>query len=476
MNINQVYNIVNSVASQMYGEKAPVVTNVTGLISLGDSVTSSDSDKDNFLNTLVDRIGRTIISQRAYSSQVRSLINDSFTFGAIMQKIYVEPLKAVESKQWNLQTGASVDQYIIAKPTVKQKLFKDRDTWSVTITIPDMQLQSAFQSASEMAAFIDAIFLAMRNSMEIFLEGMGNLCYANMICARVIHTRLNNGHTAVNLLAEYNTLKGLSLTTNQAMADTDFLKFASMTINLYVKRMANMSRIFNSENYARFTPPERMRVTMLADFTAACTSYLQANTYHDELVALPKYTEVMYWQGIGDAKSGFEYTGTVNLVTADGYTIKQDHVIAMLSDEEAIGLTYDNRRSKSSYNASGEYTNFFEKADMGYFNDYSENAVIFTVGELAVPTLSKLGTTEYTYSLATGTDQTITATLHGTDSITGITRKGKALVKGTDYTESNGVITLKTAYLATISAGETATFDIELETNAILEFYISVTE
>ena len=129
MTVNQIYDIVNSVAAQMYGDKAVQITDVKGLIALGDNVLSSETDKDAFLNTLVDRIGRTIISQRAYSAQVNGLINDAFTFGAIMQKIYVDPIKASESKQWNLSQGGTVDQYIIAKPTVRQKLFKTRNTW-----------------------------------------------------------------------------------------------------------------------------------------------------------------------------------------------------------------------------------------------------------------------------------------------------------------------------------------------------------
>ena len=97
MNVNQVYSIVNNVAAQMYGDTAVRVTDMQGIISLGHDVLSSDTTKDKFLNILVDRIGKTIISQRAYSADVSALINDSFTFGAILQKIYVAPIKASES-------------------------------------------------------------------------------------------------------------------------------------------------------------------------------------------------------------------------------------------------------------------------------------------------------------------------------------------------------------------------------------------
>lgn len=475
MTITQVYQIINNVAAQMYGENAVQVTDLQGLISLGNDVLSSDTSKDNFLDVLVDRIGMTIISQRAYSADVQALINDSFTFGAILQKIYVAPVPAVESSQWDLTSGQSVDQYVITKPTVKQKLFSTRTTWEVDITIPDFQLSTAFTSATEMATFIDAIFLAIRNSQEVFLAGMSEMCYANMIGEQVVNES-TGGASVIDLLAQYNTLMGTTLTTAQALHSMDFLKFASMTINLYVTKMGKMSKLFNAEGYARFTPKDRMRVIMLADFTAACTSYLQSNTYHDELVALPKYTEVSYWQGFGKTV-GFDAASKVAVVTASGHTLIQDNVICILSDEEAIGLTYDNRRSKSAYNSKGEYTNFFEKADMGYFNDLSENCVVFTIGTVATPTTSSVSPIQNSYSKAAAADVDVTLALASGDevSVSGVTVEGTALTSGTDYAITGSQLAIKSAYLTAKTTGAVVAIDVELASHAIMEFYVTIT-
>lgn len=473
MNVKQVYSIINSVSSQMYGDQAVQVTDLQGIVSLGDDVLSSDTTKDTFLNVLVDRIGKTIISQRAYSAEVNALINDAFTFGAILQKLYIAPVKASDSSQWDLESGASVDQYIISKPTVKQKLFNHRSTWEVDITIPDFQLSSAFRSAEEMAAFIDAIFLAIRNSQEVYLAGMSEMCYCNMIGEQVVNTKLNGGATVVDLLSAYNSVMGTELTTAAAMHNTDFLKYASMTINLYLKKMGKMATIFNAERFARFTPKDKCRVIMLADFTSACASYLQSNTYHDELVALPQYTEISYWQGIGQNTS-FADTSKVSVVTASGHTLLQDYVVCMMCDEESIGLTYDNRRSKSAYNSKGEYTNFFEKADMGYFNDLSENCLIFTVGKIATPTVSNVTPLQSTYSVAGGADVEIALSLGTGDTVSSVSVDGTALTVDTDYTKTNTLITVKSTYLAGKTVGSTIAFDVELESGAIMEFYITI--
>lgn len=398
MTINQVYTILNSVIEQMQGESAVAITDLTGIIQLGKTVIADAVTKDNFLATLVDRIGKTIISQRPYSADVLSVLNDSFEYGAVLQKIYVEPMVAETSPQWGLTDGTAVDQYVVAKPTVHQHLFEGINTWQVTVTIPDIQLKSAFTSAEQMAAFIDAIYTAMHNSMEVQLEAMVNLAYCNFIGERMVHTAVSSGHTVVNLLTDYNTMKGFTgdnaasaLSATDAMGSSDFLKFATKTINLYLKNMAKMSTLFNAAGYKRFTLPEYARVTVLSEFASAVTSYLESDTYHNDMVKLPNYIEVPYWQGSGETLS-FDSASLVNIVTASGYDVEQDGVVCLITDKDALGITIQNRRSKSAYNNNGEYTNFFEKADMGYYNDLSENGIVFVISSaIAVPTAHEDG-------------------------------------------------------------------------------------
>lgn len=55
----QIYAIVNEVAQQAMGSKAIAVVDNTGLIALGNTVLGSDTTKNNFINALTDRIGKT---------------------------------------------------------------------------------------------------------------------------------------------------------------------------------------------------------------------------------------------------------------------------------------------------------------------------------------------------------------------------------------------------------------------------------
>lgn len=476
MNVKQVYAILNDVAKSALGNKAINIQSTADIVSLGNEVLNSSSTTDKFLGVLVDRIGRTIVSTRSYSADVKALINDSFTFGAILQKIYVAPIDAEENSNWKQTVGTSIDQYVIKKPEVKQKLFNKISTWEVDVTIPDNTLRSAFTNEVEMATFIDAVFNAVRNSMEMYMEGLANLTYATAIAMRIVDTKLNHGITAVDLLTAYNTMAGTSLTAEKALHSTDFVKYATRVINLTIKHMGSMSTRYNSEGYARFTPVDRMRVLMLADFETSVATYLQADTFHDEYLAIPAHQTVNYW--IGNGKNvDFADTSKISIKTPTGYTVTQGNIVCMLADEESIGITHDNQRQRSVRNEKGEYTNYFFKADMGYFFDPSENLVVFTLGALATPTESSVDPVDAVFSLSDKDDIVFTVTLKNSETISAVKLGSTTLTASTDYTAVGGVVTIdktsSTIYGSAV-AGDVKTIDIVLSTGAILEVNINI--
>lgn len=385
MKVTQIYDFLNSLVDEVLGKTDLAVKNLTDMISMGNEVLSSDKTTDKFVNVLVDRIGKTIISNKPYSASVKKFMVDSFTFGAILQKIYVEPMTSSKSDTWDLQNNNSVDQYVISKPIVKQKLFSGITTWDVKVTIPDVQLRSAFNNETSMATFIDAIFTAMLNSIELRIESMVNMTICNFMANKIAHYKTSVGGSlgVVNLLSDYNTLKGITppLKAEVALRDSDFLKYASDTINKYIKRMERMSTLFNDEEYQRFTTADRLRVILHLDFESAFTTFLESDTFHNELVKLPLHDTVPYWQGSGKDYS-FAESSYIGLTTSDGkYTVEQAGIVGLIADVESIGVTIYDRRTKSAYNAGGEYTNYFNKADIGYYNDMSENGVVFIIAD-----------------------------------------------------------------------------------------------
>ena len=372
--VEQIYTLVNETAKESMGEKAIAVKDVSSLIALGDSVLSSASDTENFLNTLVDRIARTVFSVRRYETDTEGMVRHPFEFGCIVQKIYVDMPEAKQNNSWEIGTEGYTPVFApVIKPTAKQKLFKGITTWEVDVTIPDYMLRTAFLNETSMATFIDAIFTAMDNMITLALENNANLTRASFIARK-----LKGGKPcgAINLLHEYNTLTSASLTVDGAMMNAEFLAWASRAINLWVKRMSKMSVLFNEEGYKRHTPKDKIVVNLLQDFTSACDTFLGANTFHDELVKLPMYDSVAYWQGAGESFD-FNDTSAIKVKIDESNTIEKKGIIGIVYDYEAMGVTLNERRSTSERNNHDEYTNYYNKANIGYFNDMSENGIVF---------------------------------------------------------------------------------------------------
>ena len=381
MKVNDIHALVNQISQMAYGETAVVTNDLTGLIALGNTVLSSNTNKDAFLGAFVDRIGETLINSRKYTRRQKRLLRDTFTMGAILQKLYTAPYKAVTNPKYDLEDGQSVDQYVITKPASKQKLFTDVNNFEIDATLWDTQLESAFTSWEKMAAYVDSVFVAIDNTIEVELEQLENTAVANFIGEKLAYAKQNGGLGVVNCLQQYNSDTGKSLTAAQAWTDLDFWKWFTSKYRKISKQMEKMSMLFNDEGYARHTPSEYQVVEMHVEALEAIGSYLQADTFHNEFTAMPGSEEVIYWQGSGKG-FGRTDTTTIDITTSSGVSVKQDGVIGFIHDVEAIGLMINKPRiTTSPHNGKGEYMNYFYKQELMYFNDMSENGVVFVLSD-----------------------------------------------------------------------------------------------
>lgn len=402
MNATQIYSIVISAVAQARGVNAVTLTDTSDLVSLGKSMFQEGWQND-FLSALTDVIGKTIILNRPYSSRVKGIIKDYFTFGAALRKLDVEPLTAEGDRSWSYDKDVDPDDiggtndgynagiFVIKKPTVTQTLFVNMSVWDFEVTVPDVQLRSAFHSAEEMSAFIDAIMSALNNSITESVDAVARLVYATFAAIRIAETfGTGAGHTlAINLLDDYNNKFHLSppLSADEALGNTDFIKYATNVINLTSKRMEDMSVIYNSQGKKRFTPKENQVLTLNTDFITAYESYLQADTYHNEMVKLGDYEEVNFWQGSGTA---YGDNTDINIITpsfAIGSQTAAEHeviatgVIGMLTDDRAMGVTVYDRYSAVERDNLKRIAQYKEAANIGYYIDRGENGVVFFIAD-----------------------------------------------------------------------------------------------
>lgn len=384
-NVNQIYGLVNDAAKEALGTQAIAVKDTATLVSLGDVVLSTKDNKENFYKALCDRIGRTVIAVRELESKTRAVKKDDLEWGIALQKISYKIREAVANPTWVADTQADPFDVEIQTEAV-QTIFSKMSTYSYEDSLPDGQLFTAFVNAAAMAAFVAGIYTNQKNYMEIAERNLANLAVSTNIAGVLIKGKEAQKR---NLLAEYNDISGeAALSVEQALKDLGFLKYASREISIVRKNMTEPGMFYNITNdIMRHTPEDKMVLEVNAQFASACDSYLQADTYHNELVKLPMYEEVNYWQAPGTAFA-FEDVSKVNiqnveLATESNLTgaIEQGGIIAFLHDYDSCGSIITRRRSNSIYNPRAERYNIFEKADKGYMVDLTENAVVFFLGE-----------------------------------------------------------------------------------------------
>ena len=368
MNTTQIYTIVNSIVDQAIGDSGIVATDTQGLVSLGNVVLASNNNTEAFLNTLAQRIGKTIYRYRAYNNKFTDMIVSDMEWGAILQKIRVEMPQAEADEQYGLVDGTSVDHYKVAKPKTHQKLFVTRTPYQFKITIQRDTLKEAFLSAEAMGSFIALVFGEVRNAIELSLENLGRLTMAAAISE-------TGASQTINLVTDYNTETGSTLTAATAMHSADFLRYAIYRINNIVDMMQDMSVLYCDGILPTFTNLENMRVKVLSKFQRRLETMVDYAAFHDQFTKIDKqYVTVNFWQG---EQSPDELDIKK---PSDGSAFTLSNIVAVIHDRDAFGIyQIDETVLTTPINAAGAYYNQYWHEKQGRFVDTSENLVVFTL-------------------------------------------------------------------------------------------------
>lgn len=383
---NQIYEIVNEVAQQAMGLKDMAVVDNVGLVALGNAVLGSNETKNNFINALTDRIGRTIVSFRAYHSHFPDFERDSIEWGNILQKLKVAMPDAESDDSFGLEDGTSVDQYKINKPKVNQLLFTNETPWQTHITVHLDELEKAFVDSSAMGAFISGMFGEVQNRIELAMENLSMNCVNNFMI-EMIKRKTQRPSRVINLVTEYNKAMGLAsenaLKAVDALNTPEFLEFVVRKINTISSTMEYMTAdMFNDTAYAgdakntiysRHTPKSEQRMMLYIDLVNSLKTNINSKAFNMKEVAIDiPFQTVPFWQSL---KSPDKITVQP---ASSGGTVSQGAVMGILFDREAMG-TFKNKYSSltSPINAAGKYYNVFYHMITMYYNDLTENAVVF---------------------------------------------------------------------------------------------------
>lgn len=389
MKLTQVYEIVNQATKEATGQSELLEKDLSNITDVGNEVIGAEA-LDHYTKSLVNHIGRVVVDSREYTTVLPSVLKDSWEYGSILERIKMDLIEAEDNPTWALEDGKDYSPNIFYQPKVTAKFFNSKTTFEIPISFTELQVKESFSSAEQLNAFVSMIQNAVSNSITVKMDslvmdtinnGTAETLVSDLLTEEDTLDLTKSGNKAVNLLALYNADKTSTkkLTAEQALKDADFIKFASYTIHLYKDRLARISTIFNVEGKQRFTPESENHLVLLTDFASASKVYLESEAYNKELLALPKYETVPYWQGSG---TGYDFADVskISVKTAGtNKTVEANGIIGVMFDNVALGVTNLDQRVQSSFNPKAEFYNNFYKNDVGFFNDLGENFVVFFV-------------------------------------------------------------------------------------------------
>ena len=382
MEVTQIADIVNQTTAEVTGTEAVSDVDLNKVVETGAEVLDNDKMIDNYVKTLIDHIGKVVFVNRPYTGSTPSVMMNSWEYGAILEKIQYEGLpEAEDNDSWNLVDGQSYDPNVFHKPTVSAKFYSERRTFDIEMSFARRQVKSAFSNGSQVQAFFAMIETAISNGMTVKMDSLVQLTLANAI-ATVYNNRVTKPVQYYDLVTAYKTATGdNTVTPENAMVTPEFTRWASMTMKRVIARMKKLSTLFNAGGKYRHTPLDRLHLILHSDFTASAEAYLYGDTYHDDFVKLPKAEEVPFWQGSGTTFSWSDTSKIIVTPTGTNNPVTVNNVVGIAFDRDALGVSNLDRRVTTNWNPKAEFTNNWYKFDAGYFNDFNENIVVFTLGE-----------------------------------------------------------------------------------------------
>ena len=390
LSYNAIGMLVSQIVSQATGKAAIMPTNTSDFVAVAN--TGLLAGYDNLMGSISQVLSKTIISNRPYTRHFKGLEADSIRWGNHVRKISYVDRDWEDGSALPITTGVAVDDQAPIVDEVLQTNFYGQNAYQIPYTLFANQLDVAFRGPDEFGAFITGKLQNISDMVEQKHESLARMALANLIVGIY-----DAGYTnqVVHLVTEYNTYVGNSpaktLTELRASDEyPQFMKWVYGRIAALSAMLTERSVIYHAnvtspvdKTLARHTPYSKQNVYLLSSDKFYMESRVLADTFHDNYLAMSDVEILNFWQ---DINTPDEIDATATHMDVDGTLVTPGtstnltNVFGIICDVEACGYTVANQRSTSAaYNGKGEYQNFWIKFDDRYWNDFTENAIVFVL-------------------------------------------------------------------------------------------------
>lgn len=374
--------ILNEIVNQATGNKTISAIATSDFTSV--ATTALGLGIDPLLNAISQVLSRTIFSIRPYSRKFKGLYQDNMRFGNHVRKLNIADSDWDKDGRYDLKDGQSVDDQAVAIPKILQTNFYGQNVYQRQITLFRDQLNVALQNEQEFQRFVTMIMTNASDLIEQAHEATARMTLANFIGGKV----KGDTDNVIHLVAKYNGVAGTSLTTDTVKQPENFVPFMKWVTG-YIKTvsdwMSERTQKFHinvtGKEISRHTPYNKQKLYLYSEELNNIDATVMSSIFNDSYLKMADHEKVGFWQNIDDPDGihvKASYMDNSGDIVADAEGTATSNIFGVLFDEEAVGITtYGEWSAPSPFNARGGYSNIFWHFNDRYYNDFTENGVVF---------------------------------------------------------------------------------------------------
>lgn len=382
LTIEQTSAVLNDVLAQVTGSKVIGTVTPENFVSVATSVLKQDYDVT--LKAISQVLSRTIFSVRPYTRKFKGLEADSIRYGNHVRKLNLSDLPFEDDQRYTLEDNVSVDMYKVRKPKVLQVNMYGQETFQTHYTVFRDQLDVAFSSMEEFGRFLAMVAQNLSDTIEQAHESLARATVANFINGKV----KGDAPNVIKLVTVYNDMTGATLTPDTVKQPQNFVPFVkwmygylSTISSLLTERTVKYHINVTDHEIARHTPASMQSLYLYSPELNNIRTSVLSDVFNPDFLKLAYTEQVNYWQSI-DTPMGInnkpEYLLPDGTTKVEEKAVVTSNVFGLMCDVEAMGYTVVNQWTATTpFNAAGGYSNIYYHFTDRYWNDFTENAVVF---------------------------------------------------------------------------------------------------
>lgn len=409
--VKDAYAVMNALARQATAQEDIAVVDHTTFIDAGTKTLATGTE--NVLNSIARTLAKIVVATRKYNSKFSQLIaTDSNEFNGRVGKISYyagdnEPTGAFNTDLYtNLADGydngtnggASVGtMWDISLPKVLERFFLSEAAWDKHYTIPEVQLQSAFNNEADFVKFMNGRLTEVENDIESTLESFDRSLVADRIAG--VYAKVNastptlGDECAVDMAKLFNYTCGTTYTRDEILQEhlTEFLEIWVAKIKLDSDRLEERTALYHNPytitesgvdyNILRHSPKSMQKMYYASEFFTSAKARVLPEIFNPSYLNSDNGVGVTYWQS---SKPEDRLKIKAKVPMGDGAaaeTVELDYVLGIIFDRDALLRTNQFVGAFTSpLEARKMYRNVWYHWKYGTVNDYSENSIIYFLG------------------------------------------------------------------------------------------------